>query len=158
MTKTIVIAVDTKERTLDTIALGRVLADAAGLPARLVSVFPHTPLADPDDAERVRARDDAKAALLALGRDAGLREPAAEVIAGNFAARELQHVSERPETALIVVGSTTRGAVGRLLIGGVGERLLSGSACPVAIAPRGFADAEPRLMRIGVGVDGSEEA
>jgi nucleotide-binding universal stress UspA family protein len=160
MPKNIVIAIDTHERTLDALALGRVLTEATGVPAQLVTVFPYTPLfARADDHELARLREDAAATLSALGRENGIEDATAEVIAGNFARRELQHITERPDTGLIVVGSSTRGPIGRLLIGGVGERLLAGAASPVAIAPRGYNDMAPdRLAQIGVGVDGSDEA
>lgn len=160
MAKTIVIAVDTQERTLDTVALGRVLAASIGAPAKLVTVFPYAPLGGgADQPQLVGVREEAAETLAGLGREMGLGDAAVEVVAGNFAARELQHVTERDDTGLIVVGSTMRGPVGRLLVGGVGERLLGGAATPVAVAPRGYSDvAEPRLERIGVGVDGSDEA
>jgi nucleotide-binding universal stress UspA family protein len=160
MAKSIVIAVDTEERTPDAIALGRVLAASIGAPTRLVTVFPYVPLVGaPERPELVRVREEAGEALSGLGRETGLEDAPVEVIAGNFAARELQHVTERADTGLIVVGSTTRGAIGRLLVGGVGERLLAGAASPVAIAPRGYRDAAPpQLTRIGVGADGSEES
>jgi nucleotide-binding universal stress UspA family protein len=159
MAREIVIAVDTEERTPDTIALGRLLAETTGAPARLVTVFPYALLEHAADPHLVRLRDDAERTLGELARERGLTAAAAEVIPARFAARELQHVSERAETGLVVVGSTTRGAVGRLLIGGVGERLLAGSASPVALAPRGYAESAPdRLSRIGVGVDDSDES
>ena len=159
MPKRIVIAVDTKDRTLDALALGRVLAGATGAPSSVVTVFPFAPLDDTEAPELVEARDDARRVLSELADVAGPPGADVEVIAGNFAARELQHVSEREDTGLLVVGSTHRGPVGRLLVGGVGERLLAGAACPIAIAPRGYADAAPsRLATVGVGVDGSAEA
>ena len=160
MPKNIVIAIDTQERTLDALALGRLLAETTGVPARLVTVFPYAQLfARADDPELVRLREESAETLSALGREVGFEHATAEVVAGNFAGRELQHITERPDTGLIVVGSTTRGPIGRLLIGGIGERLLAGAASPVAIAPRGYKDTAPeRLAQIGVGVDGSEEA
>lgn len=159
MAKRIVIAVDTGERTLDALALGRLLATATGAGAMVVSIFPHMPLADPADPQLVNARDDAGRILAELAAQMGLEHAEAEVRPGNLAARELQHMTERPDTGLIVVGSTTRGPLRRVLIGGVGERLLAGAACPVAIAPRGYGDAPRRpLARLGVGLDGSEEA
>lgn len=42
------------------------------------------------------------------------------------------------EAGLIVVGSTDRGAVGRVLAGSAAQRLLHGAPCPIAIAPRGY--------------------
>jgi nucleotide-binding universal stress UspA family protein len=157
--RNIVIAVDAKERTLDAVALGHRLADATGAPAVLVSVFAHHPLHDPDDPELVELRAQARGTLLELAAAEGLELADARVIPGNFAARELQRVSEEPETGLVVVGSTSRGPVGRLLPGGVGERLLAGGACTVAVAPRGYGERAPgRLGCIGVGLDGSQEA
>jgi nucleotide-binding universal stress UspA family protein len=156
---TIVIAVDASERSPDALALGRLLADSTAAPVVLMSVFPHDPLADPADAMYTRAREEALSILVELGEQAGLVAPDAQVIAGNFAARELQRVSEQQATGVIVLGSTHRGPVGRLLPGGVGERLLTGAACPIAIAPRGYADDPPaRLTRIGVAFDGSDES
>jgi nucleotide-binding universal stress UspA family protein len=157
--KQIVIAVDTEERTLDALALGRLMAEATGAPAVLVTVFPYFPLQDTGSAEMTRVRDEARSALVELARSEALDAAEAQVVPGNSAARELQRVTEQPTTGLIVVGSTTRGPVGRLLIGGVGERLLSGAACPVAVAPNGYTERRPsRLARIGVGIDGSDEA
>ena len=126
MAKNIVIAVDAKERTLDALALGHRLADATGAPAVLVTVFPYHPLDDAGSPELVSLREEARDTLLELAGAEGLEVADAEVIAGNFAARELQRVTERPDTGVIVVGSTTRGPVGRLLLGGVGERLMAG--------------------------------
>jgi len=60
---------------------------------------------------------------------------------------------------LVVVGSSHHGPVGRVLLGSVGERLLSGARCAVAIAPRGHAARSSREIRlIAVAFDGSAEA
>jgi len=159
MAKNIVVAVDAKERTIDALALGRVLTEATKAPAVLVTVFPYNPLEDPDSPQMIELRDEARATLLELGSSEGLDVAEARVIAGNFAGRELHRLTEQPTTGLIVVGSTTRGPIGRLLLGGIGERLLAGAACPVAIAPRGYGERDPsRLTCIGVGFDGSDEA
>lgn len=159
MPRDIIIAVDSKERTLDALALGHRLADATDAPAVLVTVFAHHPLHDPEDPELVGLRAEARETLLELARAEGLEVADVRVIPGNFAARELQRLTELPGTGLIVVGSTTRGRVGRLLVGGVGERLLAGGACPVAVAPRAYAEQEGSPLRcIGIGFDGSGEA
>ena len=58
-----------------------------------------------------------------------------------------------------MVGSSHRGKLGRVLPGSVGESLLRGAPCAVAVAPRGYAGAEhPAIGLIGVAYDGSEEA
>lgn len=159
MTKNIVIAVDATQRSLDALALGKLLADATRAPVRVVSVFPYDPLGDPEGDDLARVRAEAHAILLELAGDVALHVADAEVIASNWATRELQHVSEEEATAIIAVGSTGRGPVGRLLPGAVGERLLAGSAAPVAIAPRGYAERPAaQLQLIGVAFDASRES
>jgi nucleotide-binding universal stress UspA family protein len=159
VTRNIVIAVDATERSVDPLALGKLLADATRAPAVLVSVFPYDPLADPHGNELPRVREEAREILFELGEERRVDVADAHVVASNLAARELQSITERDTTGVIVVGSTSRGPVGRLLPGGVGERLLAGSACPVAIAPRGYAEHPAASLRtIGVAFDGSEES
>jgi nucleotide-binding universal stress UspA family protein len=157
--KRIVIAVDATQRSLDALALGKLLADATTAPVGLVSVFPYDPLVDPEGEGLTGVRADARDLLLELANEAGLDVADAEVIASNRAARELQHVTERETTGIIVVGSTGRGSVGRLFPGSVGQRLLTGSASPVAIAPRDYAEhPAARLELIGVAFDDSPES
>ena len=159
MIRNIVIAVDATERSVDPLALGKLLADAARSPAVLVSIFPYDPLADPHGNELPRVREEAREILLQLGDEQGVAVAEAQVVASNLAARELQSITERDTTRVIVVGSTSRGPVGRLFPGAVGERLLAGSACPVAIASRGYAEHPAASLRtIGVAFDGSEES
>jgi nucleotide-binding universal stress UspA family protein len=59
---------------------------------------------------------------------------------------------------LIVIGSSRRGGLGRVLVGDDTRAALSAAPCSVAVAPAGLAE-EPRAMReIGVGYDGSMES
>jgi nucleotide-binding universal stress UspA family protein len=91
-----------------------------------------------------------------------------EVPGCDFAVRGLRDVSApagltdvavEEEADLIVIGSTHRGSLGRIIPGGVGERLLSRAPCPVAVAPHGFADHEHfGVGLIGAAVDGSRES
>jgi nucleotide-binding universal stress UspA family protein len=74
-------------------------------------------------------------------------------------ARGVQRLSEEDDAGLVVIGSTTRGPLRRTLPGSIADRLLSGAASSVAIAPRGYADeAPPRLATLGVAYDGSAES
>lgn len=57
-----------------------------------------------------------------------------------------------------MVGSSHRSAIGRILIGGTGERLLSGASAPVAVAPAGYATAGAGIQTVGCGFDGSQES
>jgi nucleotide-binding universal stress UspA family protein len=81
------------------------------------------------------------------------------VVGANSAAEALYDLADDLEAASVVVGSSHRGSVGRITPGSVAEALLSGSPCPVAVAPVGFAEREaPTLVAIGVAYDESEQA
>jgi nucleotide-binding universal stress UspA family protein len=159
VSKNIVIAVDATERSLDALAFGKLLADASEAPVVLLSVFPYHPLADPGGEELSRMRAEARTILLELGESAAVEVADVEVVPSNFVARELHRVTERETTGVLVLGSTSRGAAGRLLPGAMAERLMAGAAAPLAIATRAYAErpAAP-LERIGVGFDGSDES
>jgi len=82
-----------------------------------------------------------------------------EAVASRTPASTLQEIAESREAAMIVVGSSHHGPVGRTLAGSVGESLLHGASCSVAIAPHGYAERDQeRLQRIAVAFDGSSES
>ena len=84
---------------------------------------------------------------------------ATRAIPDSPAARVLEEVAASEQACLVVIGSSDFGPVSRVLIGTVGERLLRGSPCAVAVAPAGFGNRPARsLKRIGVCWDGSREA
>jgi nucleotide-binding universal stress UspA family protein len=71
----------------------------------------------------------------------------------------LKDLAASEQADFIVIGSTHRGQLGRVVPGGVGERLLSGAPCPVAVAPRGYANTDHfGLGLIGAAFDGSPES
>jgi nucleotide-binding universal stress UspA family protein len=61
----------------------------------------------------------------------------------------LHELARDTGAVLIVVGSTDRGAVGRVLTGSTAQRLLHGAPCPVALAPRGYARTPLRTIAVG---------
>ena len=61
-----------------------------------------------------------------------------EVLIGTSAAKVLHEAAEERRAGLIVVGSSRRGARGRVLAGATAARLLSGSPSPVAVAPHAW--------------------
>jgi nucleotide-binding universal stress UspA family protein len=78
------------------------------------------------------------------------------VVAASSPAHGLQSLAEDEDAALLVVGTTHHGALGRLVPGGEAEKLLHGSPCPVAVVP---ADARlDDLSTVAVAYDGGEEA
>jgi len=65
-------------------------------------------------------------------------------------AQALQRVIDAEHASLAVVGSTSRGAVGRVAPGTTAQRVMNGCACPVVVVPHGY-DPPPRLSVIGIG-------
>jgi nucleotide-binding universal stress UspA family protein len=78
-------------------------------------------------------------ALEELERDLDAEVPVERVErASTSAARALHELAEERDAGLLVVGSTNRGAVGRVLVGSTAERLMHGAPCPIAIVPHGW--------------------
>jgi nucleotide-binding universal stress UspA family protein len=70
----------------------------------------------------------------------------------------LLQIAEQQKAELIVVGASHRSGLNRLRRRSVGEQLLTKSPVPVAIAPRGYADAGHSLGLISCAFDGSPES
>ncbi|MGO9973410.1 MAG: universal stress protein [Solirubrobacteraceae bacterium] len=74
-------------------------------------------------------------------------------------ARGLHDAAVAEHADLMVVGSSHRGPLGRVLLGSVAERLLAAAPCAIAVAPRGHALRESRPINVvAAAYDGSEEA
>src|SRR4051794_6600860 len=81
---------------------------------------------------------DASAALAQVGADLEPEGVALEVrqLQSTSASRALYEAAESEDAGLLVVGSTRRGTVGRILPGSTAERLLHGAPCAIAVVPR----------------------
>jgi nucleotide-binding universal stress UspA family protein len=77
------------------------------------------------------------------------------LLAGAGTPETLQRAARERDAGLLVLGSSHRGAVGRVLIGSVTEQTLHGAPCVVAVAPVGFhtRGTPARLQRVAVGYD-----
>jgi nucleotide-binding universal stress UspA family protein len=75
---------------------------------------------------------------------------------GQSAPAVLHHVAEAEDAQLLTVGSTSRGAAGRVFPGSTAERLMHGAPCPIAVVPHGWSDGGP-LQTIGVAYVETEE-
>lgn len=155
----IVVGFDDSPGAQDAIAFAAMLASATGASLRLVSAFPYddVPSRATNGVYREFLRQDSQAALDKAAATITAAETVTNAIADTSPPRAIHDVAERTGAALVVVGSTRRGPIGRVVLGSTGERLLHGSPCPVAVVPRGYSDAGA-IGKVGVGYDGSEES
>jgi nucleotide-binding universal stress UspA family protein len=156
----ILVGFDGSEHGRDALALGRALA--ATLSTRLVVVIAYTPeqwlwapgTADPMDRD-ARERVVAQAEAACSGED----RVEFHTVASPSAAGALHAEAERRRARIIVVGSSHRGAMGRMLLGTVTQEVLDAAPCAVAVAPPGLAaNPEIRFSTVGVGFDDTPPA
>ena len=160
MSKPIIVGYDPATSDRAPVNFGVAAARFTGAPLIIASASAAT--ADPDrpragqhDEELVPDAGDAlEAARRELEPDAIAVE--CRELATTSAARALHELSEAEDAGLLVVGSTRRGAVGRVLPGSTAERLMHGAPCPLAIVPPGW-EAGAGLNTIGVAYVDSEE-
>jgi nucleotide-binding universal stress UspA family protein len=82
-----------------------------------------------------------------------------EAVPSSSVGRGLHELAEETGADLVVVGSSHLSRAGQVLAGNVGQSLLHGSPCSVAVASHGFAGRERSdLEELVVGYDGSDEA
>jgi nucleotide-binding universal stress UspA family protein len=155
----VIVGCDGTGHDADAIALAGWLAEAWERPLLAVHVRPRLRRRPGADlaADEAAVQSDAGHLVADLGPE--LPEGAAAcVVAASSPAHGLHDAAVAEDAAAVVVGSTHHGHVGRVLIGAVGERLLSGSPCAVAVAPHGFAAVHPPMRTVGVAFDDSAEA
>jgi nucleotide-binding universal stress UspA family protein len=103
------------------------------------------------DAEWVADRHRLAGEVLARAREVAGDDADYRVVASSSAAHGLHDLAEEVTAGLIVVGSRREAPAERLFAGSTAERLLSGSMCPVAVAPAGMRSRPAgALLRIGV--------
>ena len=152
----IIVGHDLLEGGEDALALGQVLAQTTGAELVVAGVFPLLELPARFEARWKTEESEVAGQLQRIADRAGAQ---AEAIPSKSPARGLHQLVEEIDGDLIVAGSSRHGRIGQALAGNVGQALLHGSPCAIAIAPRGFREqTEPELSAIVVGVDGSDEA
>jgi nucleotide-binding universal stress UspA family protein len=161
MNAPILVGYDGSDGSRDALALAKGLARISGSPLLLAWIESVGPLDVPYETilEPIQLRAEEALREVAHGLHAQEFEVGTRVGLLGSAPQGIHELAEEESAELVVVGSSHRGRVGRILAGTVGTRLLHGSPCPVAVAPRGLADAgEWRPAVIGVAYDGSREA
>ena len=155
----IIVGVDGLDGGRDAIALASRLAPLTG--GRLVLVYAY-PVQPPPWKGSVLEYDRAMGAeaekLLAAARDEAGVDAALAPFRSASPAYALHTMAGAGEDNLIVIGTSHRGAVGRMLAGDHVRGTLSAAPCAVAVAPKGLAAGEGSLATIGVGFDSSPES
>jgi nucleotide-binding universal stress UspA family protein len=140
----VVVGYDDDPTSDDAFALGASLAGAIGAPLVLARVC--------EDEDK--AADEAKRGLAGVAGEHETR-----VVRATSPAAGLYELAEQLHPEAVVVGSHRRGPAGRLLAGGVAERLLQGAPCPVLVPPKGYSAETPDAFRlVCVGFDGQPES
>lgn len=106
-----------------------------------------------DVAERQRAFDMLEQAREEAGLEAELRLGGSDSVG-----RGLHELAEAIGADLLVVGTSRRGLLGRVLVGDDTRAALNGAPCAIAIATAGYSQRPPVMREIGVGYDGSPES
>ncbi|HEV2872605.1 MAG TPA: universal stress protein [Actinomycetota bacterium] len=159
----IVIGFDGTDSGEDALALGLLLARATGAVPVVAVVHPQEyPIGvGRVDAEWVAYMHEQAEELLGRARRLLGAERGADYreVSAPSESRGLHELAEQEQAELVVVGSSHRGPLGRTYPGSTGDRLLQGSACPVAVAPRGLRESPPdRLGTIAVAYLDTPEA
>lgn len=157
----IIVGVDESPGSADAIALASNLAGMTGAGLMLVNVFPYDvhPSRAVNYEFETYLRDDSQALLERLRKAHGDETVEVKAIPNPSSAHGLHALAEKLDAGLIVVGSTHTGRAGRVLPGSTAERLLHGSPCPVAVAPKHYAHEATREPGIvGCGYDGTPAA
>jgi nucleotide-binding universal stress UspA family protein len=163
-----IVGVDEPSGGRDAIALAQQLVAPDGqlMLAHVVSTSTWEPLASgaanasvertkPGERDRAEellrtARDQAG---IASGRSISLR-----VVWSPWVGRGLHELADIEDADLLVLGSSRRGMLGRVLLGDHTRAALNCAPCAVAVAPAGYCDHFGAVRRIGVGYDGSPES
>jgi nucleotide-binding universal stress UspA family protein len=153
----VAVGVDGYVEGRDAAVLGAMLARATGAELMLVAVHPDPLVVVPPELGWTAMRKHAEG-LLRETRDAVAPHARIDVETGSSIPRALERVVVREHRDLLVVGSSRRGAAGRVRIGSRTRQLLGYCRCALAVAPRGLSERPPRLERIGVGYDGDPES
>lgn len=118
------------------VALGSILAQTLDAPLHLVAVYTADPLITSRSMRRV-ARGEAEEELAeARAAVEGVSEVQTRSLGARTSAQGLFQAAEEADARLLVIGSTRKGRVGRIMLGDTGLNVFRAAPCAVAIPPR----------------------
>ena len=142
MPKPILVGHDPSSTDQAPVEFGVAAARFTGAPLIVASVYGSSTAAGADGRDLVEDQlpDDAGESLDDLKRrlDADSVEAECRSLPGTSAPRALHQAAEELDVGLLVVGSTDRGAAGRVLLGSTAQRLMHGAPCPIVVVPHGW--------------------
>lgn len=162
----LIAAHDGAESGDDAVALAAALA-APGTETTVATVVPFSSEAEED--RRARSWEELREGMRRRGEELlseravpvfDRARVATHVLLDDSPARALSMLCESASPDLLVLGSSRRGAAGRVLVGSTAERVLAGAPCSIAVAPRGYAAGrDPGGIRaIAAAFDGSRHS
>lgn len=158
MFNNVLVGVDGRPSGRDAIALASRLIDRDG---KLTLAHVHSGPMRPSHAVTPGLlREEREASAKLLQRERADSEIDAELlsIVGASPGRALHQQAEEQHADLLVVGSCSRGVLGRAMLGDDTRGALNGAPCAIAIASLGYAEHPTPLAKLGVGYDGSPES
>jgi nucleotide-binding universal stress UspA family protein len=158
MFQNVLVGVDGSANGHDAVSLAATLTDPLG---KLTLVHVRTGKLHPLHAIAPgRLAEERQASEQLLERELALAEIGADLVSivSMSPGRGLHEHAEDVNADLLVVGSCSHGAVGRVMLGDDTRAALNGAPCAVAVATRGYADYPAPISRIGVGFNGSRES
>jgi nucleotide-binding universal stress UspA family protein len=157
----VVVGVDGSARSVDALALADRLGAALGRDVLIAHVHPYGELSSllSGGEYETLVRGAAESTFEQVREHLpSVSRRRMQLLSNRSPAAGLQALAQREHAGLIVIGSSDRSGIGRIFVGGTGERLLSGAPAPVAVAPAGFSAAGGGVRLVGCGFDGSEES
>jgi len=140
--KPILVGYDPSSTDHAPVEFGTAAARFTGAPLIIASVHSSSTALGAAGSELVEEQlaDDAAEPLDHLKRRLSAEGITAEcrALPGTSAPRALHNAAEEFDVGLLVVGSTDRGHIGRVLLGSTAQRLVHGAPCPIAVVPHGW--------------------
>jgi nucleotide-binding universal stress UspA family protein len=139
---TVLVALSPGERVPPAVTLGAMLARSANQRLVVTTVVPEPWPPHPYRSDEEFLTYQASAAEKALAEAQTLvgGDDAADYVLrrARSVSSGLLQVAQENDTSCVVLGSSSNGALNRVALGGIADRILHSSGVPVAVVPRGF--------------------